>query len=218
MEDHFAIFFHSRSTSRGSKLSRCHGNLQMGRLPECVCYIHLQSPMAWNQDSVATRIVTSGSTGFGNPSVQNQVEGVDQWHSQEAYSGMHDYGNLCRWISKAWAAPCTHSHLFTEDCKPHMVEDVDYMINAELPNSKTNKLAHETVARCMMHGPCGTTFPNAPCIVTNPLWPSVGVKPNTWKSWRFGVLRDSRMFRARQQGPKHLALGCSWCHWKGLET
>ncbi len=40
-------------------------------------------------------------------------------------------------------------------------------------------------------------------------WPSVGVKPNTWKSWGFGVLRDSRMFRARQQDPKHLALGCS---------
>jgi hypothetical protein len=33
-----------------------------------------------------------------------------------------------------------------------------------------------------------------------------------------GVLRDSRMFRARQQGAKHLALGCSWCHWKALET
>jgi hypothetical protein len=33
-----------------------------------------------------------------------------------------------------------------------------------------------------------------------------------------GVLRDSRMFRARQQGPKHLALGCSWCHWKGLKV
>jgi len=48
-------------------------------------------------------------------------------------------------------------------------------------------------------------------------WPSVGVKPNTWKSWGLGVLRDSRMFRAQQQGPKHLALGCSWCHWKGLE-
>jgi hypothetical protein len=49
-------------------------------------------------------------------------------------------------------------------------------------------------------------------------WPSVGVKPNTWKSWEFGVPRDSRMFRARQKGAKHLALGCSWCHWKGLET
>ncbi len=34
----------------------------------------------------------------------------------------------------------------------------------------------------------------------------------------FGVLWDSRMFRAQQQGRKHLALGCSWCHWKGLET
>ncbi len=43
-------------------------------------------------------------------------------------------------------------------------------------------------------------------------WPSVGVKPNTWKSWGLGVLRDSRMFRAQQQDPKHLALGCSWCH------
>ncbi len=48
-------------------------------------------------------------------------------------------------------------------------------------------------------------------------WPSVGVKPNTWKSWGFGVLWDSRMFRARQQGAKHLALGCSWRRWKGLE-
>jgi hypothetical protein len=50
------------------------------------------------------------------------------------------------------------------------------------------------------------------------LWPSVGVKPNTWKKWGFGVLQDSRMFRAQQQGPKHLALRCSWCHWKGLEA
>jgi hypothetical protein len=49
-------------------------------------------------------------------------------------------------------------------------------------------------------------------------WPSVGVKPNTWKELGFGVLRDSRTFRARQKGAKHLALGCSWCHWKGLET
>jgi hypothetical protein len=49
-------------------------------------------------------------------------------------------------------------------------------------------------------------------------WPSVGVKPNTWKELGFGVLRDSRMFRAQQQGAKNLALGRSWCHWKGFET
>jgi hypothetical protein len=38
------------------------------------------------------------------------------------------------------------------------------MISAELPNLETNKLAHETVTRCMMHGPCGAEFPNAPCM------------------------------------------------------
>jgi hypothetical protein len=44
-----------------------------------------------------------------------------------------------------------HAHIlifFTEDCKPHTIEDVNRMINAELSNSETNKLAHETVARC----------------------------------------------------------------------
>ncbi len=60
-----------------------------------------------------------------------------------------------------------HAHIlifFTEDCKPHKVEDVDRMNSVELPNSKTNKLAHETFARCTMHGPCGAAFPNAPCM------------------------------------------------------
>jgi hypothetical protein len=38
------------------------------------------------------------------------------------------------------------------------------------------------------------------------------------QSWGLGVLRDSRMFRVRQQGPKHLALRCSWFHWKVLEA
>jgi hypothetical protein len=59
----------------------------------------------------------------------------------------------------------SHAHIlifFTEDCKPHTVKDVDHMIIVELLNSETNKLAHETVARCMMHGPCGAAFPNAP--------------------------------------------------------
>ncbi len=60
-----------------------------------------------------------------------------------------------------------HAHIlifFVEDHKPHMVEDVDRMINAEFSNPKTNMLAHETIARCMMHGPCGAAFPNSPCM------------------------------------------------------
>ncbi len=60
-----------------------------------------------------------------------------------------------------------HAHIlvfFTEDCKQHTIEDVNRIISAELSNSETNKLAHKTVARCMMHGPCGVAFPNAPCM------------------------------------------------------
>jgi hypothetical protein len=60
-----------------------------------------------------------------------------------------------------------HAHIlifFAKDYKPHIVEDVDRMINAEFRNPETNKLAHETVARCMMHSPCGAAFPNAPCM------------------------------------------------------
>jgi hypothetical protein len=45
-----------------------------------------------------------------------------------------------------------------------MVEDVDRMTSAEFSNLETNRLAHKTVGICMMHGPCGATFPNAPCM------------------------------------------------------
>jgi len=60
-----------------------------------------------------------------------------------------------------------HAHIlifFAEDYKPHMVKDVDHMISVELLNPETNRLAHKTIAKCMMHGPCGATFPNAPCM------------------------------------------------------
>jgi hypothetical protein len=38
------------------------------------------------------------------------------------------------------------------------------MISVELLNLKTNRLTHETISKCMMHGPCGVAFPNAPCM------------------------------------------------------
>ncbi len=61
----------------------------------------------------------------------------------------------------------SHAHIFiffAEDSKPHTVEHVDNMISVEFPNLEINMLAHKTVARCMMHGPCGAMFPNAPCM------------------------------------------------------
>jgi hypothetical protein len=69
-----------------------------------------------------------------------------------------------------------HAHIlifFAKDFKPHTVEDVNRMISAELPNLETNKLAHETIARCMMHGPCGAAFFQMP-----PAWKKANAKNN----------------------------------------
>jgi hypothetical protein len=52
----------------------------------------------------------------------------------------------------------------------------------------------------------------------NPTLAKCGGEAQHFQSWGLGVLWDSRMFRARQKGPKHLALRCSWCLWKGLEA
>ncbi len=91
---------------------------------------------------------------------------------KELINDIHKKHILGRTIAKIYVIEfqkrgLLHAHIlifFVEDYKPHTVEDVDRMINAELLNLETNRLAHETVSKCMMHGPCGAAFPNAPCM------------------------------------------------------
>jgi hypothetical protein len=91
---------------------------------------------------------------------------------KELINDIHKKHILGRTIARIYVIECQkrglpHAYIlifFVEDYKPHMVEDADRMISAELPNPKTNRLAHDTVTRCMMHGPCGAVFPNAPCM------------------------------------------------------
>jgi hypothetical protein len=91
---------------------------------------------------------------------------------KELINDIHNKHILGRTITKIYVIEfqkcgSSHAHIlifFTEDYKPHTVKDVDGMINAELLNSETNKLAHETVAKCILHVPCGAAFPNAPCM------------------------------------------------------
>jgi hypothetical protein len=44
----------------------------------------------------------------------------------------------------------------------------------------------------------------------NPTLAKCGGEAQHFQSWGFGILKDSRMFRVRQKGPKHLTLRCSW--------
>ncbi len=52
----------------------------------------------------------------------------------------------------------------------------------------------------------------------NPTLAKCGGEAQHLEKVGIGVLRDSRKLRRRFARPKNLALGCSWCHWKGLET
>jgi len=100
----------------------------------------------------------------------NLVTRVFKIKLKELINNIHNKHILGRTIARIYVVEfqkrgLPHAHIlvfFTEDYKPHTVEDVDHMISAKLPNSETNKLAHETVARCMMHGPCEVVFPNTP--------------------------------------------------------
>jgi hypothetical protein len=102
----------------------------------------------------------------------NLVTRVFKIKLKELINDIHKKHILGRTIARIYATAfqkrgLSHAHIFiffAKYYKSHMVEDVDRMISAELPNPETNMLVHETVAKCMMHGPCGVTFPNAPCM------------------------------------------------------
>nr|XP_027096038.1 uncharacterized protein LOC113715934 [Coffea arabica] len=62
--------------------------------------------------------------------------------------------------------PHTHITLtLAPDDKPLTTEQIDDIICAEIPDKNADPLAYDTVIRCMLHGPCGNAYPNAPCMV-----------------------------------------------------
>ena len=62
--------------------------------------------------------------------------------------------------------PHTHITITLEpEDKPVTPEQIDEIICAEIPDKDVDPIAYETVLRCMLHGPCGDAYPNAPCMV-----------------------------------------------------
>ena len=59
-----------------------------------------------------------------------------------------------------------HAHILAilepED-KPRSVDDIDSIVCAEIPDPNEQPLLHDTVTRCMLHGPCGRDNPS-PCM------------------------------------------------------
>lgn len=60
-----------------------------------------------------------------------------------------------------------HAHILVclaNEDKIKTIEDINAIVSAEIPDATIHKLAFETVSTCLMHGPCGDAFPNAPCM------------------------------------------------------
>lgn len=60
-----------------------------------------------------------------------------------------------------------HMHLLiylAHDDKIRTLAQVDRIVSAEIPDSEMDPLLHQTVLRCMIHGPCGRRNYKAPCM------------------------------------------------------
>jgi hypothetical protein len=60
-----------------------------------------------------------------------------------------------------------HAHMLfilAPDSRPQTIDDYDAIVSAELPDPLLHPQLYDTVTTCMMHGPCGAGFPNAPCM------------------------------------------------------
>jgi hypothetical protein len=61
-----------------------------------------------------------------------------------------------------------HAHILIildERDKPRTIEQIDQIVCAEIPDPQLYPQAYETVSKCMIHGPCGPSFPDSPCMV-----------------------------------------------------
>lgn len=60
-----------------------------------------------------------------------------------------------------------HAHLLVvldEESKFRTPEQIDAVVCAEIPNREHNPILFEVVTRFMLHGPCGSDRPSAPCM------------------------------------------------------
>jgi nitrogen regulatory protein PII len=60
-----------------------------------------------------------------------------------------------------------HAHILIvvkDEDKYKTSNAIDRMVSAEIPDIHTEPRLFEIVSRCMMHGPCGTDNPHAPCM------------------------------------------------------
>lgn len=66
---------------------------------------------------------------------------------------------------KFQSLPHAHILLFVaKEDKSDDPEDIDRFLSVEIPDKETNSAYYNDVQEFMMHGPCGATKQNSPCM------------------------------------------------------
>ena len=58
--------------------------------------------------------------------------------------------------------------IFAQEDKPKTVDDIDRLVSAQIPDPELYPELHSTIAKHMMHGPCGDPNPDSPCMEAKP--------------------------------------------------
>ena len=80
------------------------------------------------------------------------------------------FGRVVRIVYTTEFQKCGLSHMHAliflhPDDKILDANQVDNIVSAQLPDPNTDPLLFETITNCMLHGPCETVKPKAPCMV-----------------------------------------------------
>jgi len=71
------------------------------------------------------------------------------------------------WVAEFQKRGLPHAHILIilgADDKPRTPDDYDAIVSAEIPDRQQQPGAFDTISSCMMHGPCGDAYPQAPCM------------------------------------------------------
>ena len=109
-----------------------------------------------------------GQTAQDRPDI---VSRVFNFKVKALLNGLTKSGWFGRTIAHIWTREyqkrgLPHIHfllILSSDKKIETTDDIDRLVCAGLPNPENQEL-WSTVTKCLLHGPCGRQYPNAPCM------------------------------------------------------